>query len=80
MRVIALKRPALSVSRLMLMRLTPAALSCRRVAVELRTVGRDHQIVEAGQGAQAFDQPQRILAHQRLAAGDAQLIDAEADK
>ncbi|MCY1352793.1 hypothetical protein D9M69_391110 [compost metagenome] len=47
---------------------------------QLRTVGGDRQVVQLAARAEAAEQVEQVLAHQRLAAGDANAFDAEADE
>ena len=65
------------------MRSTPALLSSAAKRLQLAAVGRQRQLLE-GAGLevprQRSEQPHDVLAHERLAAGDAQLADAAADE
>ncbi len=43
-------------------------------------VGGHRQVLNSGNGDQLLDQPGQILPHQRLAAGDAQLVDPQSGR
>jgi hypothetical protein len=52
----------------------------RRKAIELRTIGGDHQFVQTRQASQLFEQPDRVLPDQWFTAGNAHLGHAKIDE
>ena len=57
----------------------PAALSAARLLREQRAVGRQRE-VDVGSSREHRDQALEVAAQQRLAAGQPDLLDAEADE
>ena len=75
--------PGFSVSSETLIRLTPASARWPRELGQLGAVGGQGQLVQRARfqmARQALDQPHHALAHQGLAAGQAQLLRAQADE
>ena len=61
----------------MLMRVRPASLERLRLLFEQNAVGREGDVVDAGDGGQPLDEVGQVGADERLAAGEAQLVDAQ---
>ncbi len=59
----------------------PQAGSSQRLSLvgQQHPVGRQRQVVQLGKLAEHFHQPWQIVPHQRLAAGQAQLVDPQAN-
>ena len=61
----------------MFSRCRPAACSVGRLFGEQDAVGREGEVVDAGDRGQLLDQARQVGPHERLAAGEPQLVDAQ---
>ena len=79
-RVSARKRSRSSVSRLTVMRWSPARAQRRRLGAQQHAVGRQRQIGDRAPRREAFNEDRQIAPQQRLAAGNPHAIDAKRRK
>ena len=79
-RVSARKRSRSSVSRLTVMRWSPAAAQRRRLGAQQDAVGGQRQIGDRAPRREAFDEDRQIAPQQRLAAGNPHAVDAKRRK